>query len=412
MTVIALVFNYVTNTIQAEPVLKKGGRLAIAGDSITQQKLYSNYLETYFLVCAPELDIKVIQLGWSGETAPAFAARMENDLISWKPTVVTTCYGMNDGQYKKYDESIGRTYESNMCRIVSFLKEKGIAVVVGGPGVVDSYTFTRADGYNQTLARLSDIAGNVATRYDCPFADVHHAMLSAMEKAKAAYGMEYHVGGAPRDGVHPYPNGQLVMAYAFLKAMQMNGSIGVITIDWNKQASATEGHKVLSFTNGTVEIESVRYPFCFSGDGKTPENASSILPFVPFQQDLNRLMLVVRSLPAGEYDVKWGQKQQSFSSEQLTSGINLAAEFIENPFQSTFHKVMEQVAVKQAFETKMIKGIVANTRLLKQEFKGDDDFSRLMEALINKMMIRQKEYNDKVSTAVVPLRHTVSIIPK
>src|SRR5260370_38055337 len=80
-------------------VLKKGQRVAVVGDSITEQKLYSRFIETYLTACLPELELHVIQLGWGGETAPGFASRMNNDLLPWRPDVVTTCYGMNDGGY-------------------------------------------------------------------------------------------------------------------------------------------------------------------------------------------------------------------------------------------------------------------------------------------------------------------------
>src|SRR5881296_1552254 len=83
-------------------ILKKGHRVAVVGDSITEQKLYSRYIELYLTACLHELDLRVIQLGWGGETAGGFAGRMNNDLLPWKPDVVTTCYGMNDGGYKKY----------------------------------------------------------------------------------------------------------------------------------------------------------------------------------------------------------------------------------------------------------------------------------------------------------------------
>ena len=57
-------------------VLQKGDRLAICGDSITEQKMYSRVIETYLTVAVPELDVTVRQYGWSGETAPGFLARM------------------------------------------------------------------------------------------------------------------------------------------------------------------------------------------------------------------------------------------------------------------------------------------------------------------------------------------------
>src|SRR4030095_6301379 len=141
-------------------VLKKGARVAVVGDSITEQKLYSKYVETYLLACLPELDLRVIQLGWSGETAPGFANRMNNDLMPWKPDVVTTCYGMNDGSYRAYEEGIGKRYAGAMRDIVARLKKSGATVVVGGPGVVDSKFFQgggeKPKVYNNNLQQLSN----------------------------------------------------------------------------------------------------------------------------------------------------------------------------------------------------------------------------------------------------------------
>src|SRR3954471_11111620 len=122
-------------------ILKKGQRVAIVGDSITEQKQYSKFIELYLTACLPELDLQCIQLGWGGETAGGFAGRMNNDLMPWKPDVVTTCYGMNDGGYRAYAEGIGKSYIGPMGDFVGRLKKAGATVVVGGPGVVDSKYF-------------------------------------------------------------------------------------------------------------------------------------------------------------------------------------------------------------------------------------------------------------------------------
>src|SRR3954447_25511957 len=91
-------------------MLKKGDRLAICGDSITEQKMYSRMMETYLTVCMPELEITARQYGWSGETAPGFLNRMTNDCLRFKPTIATTAYGMNDHGYRAYAPQIGDTY--------------------------------------------------------------------------------------------------------------------------------------------------------------------------------------------------------------------------------------------------------------------------------------------------------------
>ena len=103
---------------------------------------------------------------------------------------------------------------------------------------------------------------------DQPFADVHDQMILAMLRAKPQLGAEYPVCG--RDGFHPSPNGQLVMAYAFLKALGCDGQLGTIMLEWGGAAQAAGGHKVLASTGGRLQLESTQYPFCFYDYGKGP----------------------------------------------------------------------------------------------------------------------------------------------
>src|ERR1017187_9753577 len=56
------------------PFLRQGDRLAICGDSITEQKMYSRLIEDYLTVCEPELQVSVRQYGWGGERTPESAA--------------------------------------------------------------------------------------------------------------------------------------------------------------------------------------------------------------------------------------------------------------------------------------------------------------------------------------------------
>ena len=43
--------------------LPAGARLAVIGDSITEQKIYTRFLEVYLLACAGRLDIHCFQFG-------------------------------------------------------------------------------------------------------------------------------------------------------------------------------------------------------------------------------------------------------------------------------------------------------------------------------------------------------------
>lgn len=397
------------------PVVRKGSRVAVVGDSITEQRLYSRYIEDYLVACVPELEVRAIQLGWSGERAPDFAARLANDLLPFEPDLVTTCYGMNDGSYRAYEPGIGTTYRKAMADIVGRLKESGATVIVGSPGAVDTYTFRRPDPsprvYNANLAYLRDIARSLAREAGMPFANVHDAMAIAMERAKPVLGEAYDVCGA--DGFHPRPNGHIVMAYAFLRAMGLDGDLGRIAVDLQGAAAeATGGHRVLSLAGGKVEVESSRYPFCFFGDERSPEGTRSIVPFLPFNDDLNRLVLVVRNVGAARALVTWGGASRSFWREELERGVNLAAEFLDNPFAEPFRRVDELVARKQAVETPMIKEVIHSLRRAR-EILGDDAASlAALEKVRAALLARQAALSEEVRAAVKPLRHTIEIRPE
>jgi len=115
-------------------LLRQGDRLAICGDSITEQRMYSRLIEDYLTMCEPELNVTVRQFGWGGERAAGLLARMTNDCLRFKPTIATTCYGMNDHEYRAYEDRIGQTYREKSTAIVEAFKTNGVRVVQGSPG--------------------------------------------------------------------------------------------------------------------------------------------------------------------------------------------------------------------------------------------------------------------------------------
>src|ERR1700722_9484807 len=141
----------------AETVLKPGDYVAIIGDSITEQRLYSVFMEDYLLMCQPVPKLQASQFGWGGETASGFAARMANDMLRFKPNVATTCFGMNDGGYEPLSPDRAKKYREGQTAIVQGCKKAGLRViVVGSPGCVDADTFRKdpnaAIMYNTTLS--------------------------------------------------------------------------------------------------------------------------------------------------------------------------------------------------------------------------------------------------------------------
>ncbi len=390
--------------------LKQGDRLAICGDSITEQKMYSRILETYLTVCAPELGITVRQYGWGGETAPGFLKRMTNDCLRFKPTLATTCYGMNDHGYRPYEPAIGERYRKASTAIVQSFKAADARVIQGSPGCVgvrrpDPKTGQPPQGWdeagveakNLNLCALRNIGIEIAREENAGFADVFWPMLTAGFEARKKYGPEYAIAGG--DGIHPGWAGQLTMAYAFLKAFGLDGHIGTFTVDLKaSKAQASAGHEVTSFKEGELQIVSRRYPFCATGELNKDNSIRSAMTLVPFNQEFNRLMLVVKGASAARYQVSWGADTRTYSAAQLAQGVNLADEFATNPFSETFKKVDGAVAAKQSFETRQVKQIFHGP-----EGKAD------MEAAVQKTEAERGPLAEAVRAAFVPVTHTLKI---
>lgn len=407
----SLVFIIIAGTLQAETsstnalLLKPGMRLAIIGDSITQQKIYSMYLECYLTMCVPELNIQTCQFGWSGEKAGGFLQRMQYDLGNFRPNMVTICYGMNDGGYQKYTPAIGETYEKAMREIMTRLTQSNVTVIVGGPGAVDTRYYHSGDTnaaeiYNHNLEQLSALAEKLAEKFKMPFAGLHRQMIEVMAKAKAAKGSDYDVCG--KDGIHPGPNGHLIMADAFLKAMGLDGNIGTITVDMKQNSvAATAGHKVTSFKAGKVELESARYPFC-----NCPKD---ILPYLPFNEDLNRFILKVNNLETDKAKITWGDKSKEFSRQELEKGINLAADFPENPFCAPFRKLQEDIAKKQSYETFMIKAMISSFPTLIGYLQNSAGVSSSCELIGSELWKEEARQTEQIRKAFVPVKHMLQV---
>lgn len=356
-------------------LLKKGDRLAICGDSITEQKKYSRLIEDYLTACMPQLKVTVRQYGWGGERADGFLARMTNDCLRFKPTIATTCYGMNDHEYRPYEPSVGDAYRKYSTAIVESFKAHGVRVVLGSSGCVGNRSWWQpgatTEALNLSLCQLRNIDIDIAKQENVGFADVFWPMLNAAYEAAEKYGTHYHLSGD--DGVHPGWAGHTIMAYAFLKALGVNGEIADFNLDLaDDKLTVSDGHKLLSSKDGVFTICSSRYPFCSGAplgmaanwyptighDSVT--NGDSIrsgMTFVPFNQDLNRFMLTVKNTKADKYRVSWGDQSRVFTAEQLNQGVNLAAEFEDNPFSTRFAMIDAAVDGKQDFETREVKNL-------------------------------------------------------
>jgi lysophospholipase L1-like esterase len=293
-------------------ILQARDRIVFLGDSITEQQLYTNQTEAYLSGRFPELELAFFNAGWSGDTAPGGAKRLERDVLALKPSVVTVCYGMNDGGYQAPNADILARFADGMAALVARLKRAGIRVVLLTPGNVDidsNPNLAACDYGRQGLRVLADHVLELARREGLPVADIHRLMGEAQAKAKAA---DPRFTFAP-DGFHPDPAGHLVMAYGLLEALGVPPCGEAFDLD--AAAVLQAGKRGLA-----LDLSLERPPFFVE------PAARKILPFLPFQERFNRTVLRVPGLGADDrFLLRSGERRHGpYSGAELAAGIDLA----------------------------------------------------------------------------------------
>ena len=133
-----------------------------------------------------------------------------------------------------------------------------------------------------------------------------------------------------------------------------------------------------------------------------------MIEFIPFNDELNRFQLIVRGIGAEKAKVTWGNATKEFSADALARGINLAAEFLDNPFSEPFRKVEAQISRQQEMETGLVKNLVHNLPEYKRMVPDEQEsLNRIANGLVKQDQAAQAAS----SAAVVPVKHTIKVTP-
>jgi lysophospholipase L1-like esterase len=314
--------------------LKDGDRVVFYGDSITEQRLYTTFAETYVVTRFPKLDVSFVHSGWGGDRVTgggggSIDLRLRRDVLAYKPTEMTIMLGMNDGSYRAFDERIFNTYAKGYQHIIDSVKKAlpGIRITVIEPSPFDDVTQPPQfeGGYNAVLVRYSQFVKELADREKLSVADLNSPIVAALEKAKATDpNMAKKI--IP-DRVHPGPGGHLLMAEELLKSWNAPALVSAVVIDAGaKKVADAKGTAVSALKTGdeiswTQLDEELPMPV----DLNDPVIALAVKSS-DFFQALDQQTLKVTGLSATNYNLKIdGEEMGSFTREQLAEGINLAA---------------------------------------------------------------------------------------
>src|SRR5262245_48093459 len=107
---VAIVFWSTAHLRAEEFFLKNGDVVVMIGDSITEQHLYSNYVEMWTVTRFPNWNLIFRNTGIGGDTSTGGNRRFRRDVLAYQPTAMTVDFGMNDGGYGGFQEGRYKAY--------------------------------------------------------------------------------------------------------------------------------------------------------------------------------------------------------------------------------------------------------------------------------------------------------------
>ncbi len=323
---------------RADFALKAHDRVVFYGDSITDQRLYTTFVETYVVTRFPNLPVSFVHSGWSGDRVTGGGGgpidlRLQRDVLAYKPTVMTIMLGMNDGGYSPFSQSGFDTYSAGINHILDTVQKgaPGVRFTLIQPSPYDEVTRPPLfeGGYNAVLRHFRDFLKTTAQQRNLGLADFNTPVNLMLQRANAV-----DTNLAQKilpDRVHPGPGGHLIMAEALLKAWGAPSLVSDVAIDAaakrivraqgtrvsNLASNQTPSGAVLSWTQNDAAL-----PFPLDTSDPAVDLAVKSSDFVTA---LDQEPLQVTGLKAPRYTLTIDDEEVGdFGRDELAQGVNLA----------------------------------------------------------------------------------------
>jgi len=331
--------------------LHDGDTVVFYGDSITNQRLYTVFTEAYVLTRFPHMRVSFVHSGWSGDRVTGgfggpIDLRLDRDVFAYNPTVITIMLGMNDAEYRPYDDGIFNVFANGYRHILDSIKIAApqARVTLLEPSPYDDVTRPPefAGGYNSLLLKYGKFVRELARAKELAVADLNAPVVALLKAASAA---------SPKpaellipDRVHPSPGVHLVMAKALLRtwgapsvvfAVDIDSSAGTVIKAENTAIDSIGREDQSSAIEWTQTDLALPMPV-----EKDEETISLALRHSDVMDELNRQTLRVTGLPAGRYDLQIDDESMgAFAATQFAQGINLSA--IKTPMSRQAQTVLD-----------------------------------------------------------------------
>ncbi|EXX90304.1 GDSL family lipase [Paenibacillus darwinianus] len=214
--------------------IEKGQKLLFIGDSITDcerarpigeglfganGKGYVALVDALLQSVYPELGIRVVNMGISGNTVRDLKARWQSDVVDQKPDWLSVMIGIND-VWRQFDTPFipdGHVYideyEATMRELIFATKPTVKGLVLMTPFYIES---NPDDAMRRAMDEYGTVVRRIAGEHGLLFVDTQKAFNQVLKELYSAT--------LAWDRVHPTQTGHMVLARAFLKAVGFDWS--------------------------------------------------------------------------------------------------------------------------------------------------------------------------------------------
>ena len=340
-------------TGQTEYALKDGDTVVFYGDSITDQRLYTTFVETFTLTRFPERKIRFVHSGWGGDRVSGggggpIDVRLQRDVIPYHPTVLTIMLGMNDGRYRAMDTTLFDEFKKGYEHILDVAQkaQPDVRLTLIQPSPYDDVTRPPLfpGGYNAVLKQYSNYLRELAEARHAALADLNTPVVDMLARANST--------DAPTalkilpDRVHPGASGHLIMAGGLLRAWNAPAVVSEVEIDSsNGQAAKSVNTAITSMKTGEVlawtqEDRALPMPVDMADAAMALAVKSS-----DFVQRFNQELLTVKGLTGARYQLSInGAPVATLTAQELAGGVNLAT--LNTPMQKQA-KAVHDLTIKR-----------------------------------------------------------------
>lgn len=202
-----------------KPVIEKDALVLFQGDSITDAGRnredgndlgpgYAMMAAAWFMASYPELNVKFLNRGISGNTVKDLQARWTEDCLDLKPTWVSIMIGINDTWWAEIG---AEEYEAAYRNILNQAKENTGARFI----LIEPFIMPVPEDYDRVRTFLDpkiDIVRKLAREYNAILVTSDGIFAKACTETEASFWTP--------DGVHLFPAGNALLAQSWLRAIK------------------------------------------------------------------------------------------------------------------------------------------------------------------------------------------------